>query len=322
MSPRHPLDDAILGAVTYAALFDYPLTLPQVRETLGVPASVAEIAARLHSSPWLRAVVAHRGGMVYPVGRHELPGVRRRREAITLPRLRGDAPAIGLLTGLPFVRAVAISGSLAHLNADDGAAAGDLDLFVVTAPGRVWMVTVVALAVAHLRGWRQRLCLNYVVSDDALAVPSPDLFTANQIAHLRPLSGEDTYRRFVQANPFVGVHYPNFVPRSIEAPPPRRGAAAGLLAALLTLGAPLLEPVSRALYGWHLRRRSGRWATRDGVRLDAQCLKLHTASHRTAVLARYQAALQDARATADAATATAARPARPAVDDVPQRRRA
>ncbi len=320
MSPRHPLDDAILGAVTYAALFDYPLTLPQVRETLAMPASVTEIAARLHSSPWLRAVVAYRGGMVYPVGRHDLPGVRRRREAITLPRLRGDAPAIGFLTGLPFVRAVAISGSLAHLNTDDGAAAGDLDLFVVTAPGRVWMVTVVALAVARLRGWRQRLCLNYVVSDDALAVPSPDLFTANQIAHLRPLAGATTYRRFLEANPFVSAYYPNFEPRSIEAAPATRTASARLLAAALTVAAPLLEPLSRALYGWHLRRQSARWATRDGVRLDAQCLKLHTASHRTAVLARYEAALREARATGDAAPAS--RPAGPAVDLVPQRRRA
>lgn len=321
MSPRHALDDAVLEAVTYAALFDYPLTLSQVRETLRLPADLDEIASRLQTSSWLRAVVTHRGGLVYPAGRDDLPGVRRRREALTLPRLRNDAPAIAFVANLPFVRAVAISGSLAHLNADDGAAAGDLDLFVITAPRRVWMVTVVALAVAHLRGWRRRLCLNYVVSDDALSVPAPDLFTANQIAHLRPLAGEATYRRFLEANPFVGAHYPNFVPRGIEAALPVRGVANRLLAAALTVTAPLLEPLSRAVYGWHLQRRSARWATRDGVRLDAHCLKLHTSSHRTAVLARYEAALWAARATADAVNA-ASRPARPGVDAIPQRRRA
>ncbi|MFN7977483.1 MAG: hypothetical protein U0P30_05060 [Vicinamibacterales bacterium] len=302
MNTRHPLDDAILQAVTYAALFDYPLTLAQLRETLPLAAGEEAVAARLASSEWLRAVVSDRGGLVYPAGRDDLPGIRRRREAITLPRLRGDAPAIAFVSGLPFVRAVAISGSLAHLNADDGEATGDLDLFVVTAPGRVWMVTVVALVVARLRGWRRRLCLNYVVSERALEVPSTDLFTANQIVHLRPLSGEATYRRFLDANPCVGTHYPNFVPRPAEAAPVDDGVGAAVLRACLTVAAPVLEPLSRALYGWHLRRRSARWTTRDGVRLDAECLKLHTSSHRDGVLRRYEAALDAARAAADAAT--------------------
>lgn len=303
MITRRRLDDAILQAVTFAALFDYPLTLAQLHDALPVAASPEAIAVRLSVSQWLRAVVTDRGGFVYPAGRDDLPGIRRRREALTLPRLRGDAPAIGFVAGLPFVRALAISGSLAHLNADDGAAAGDLDLFVVTAPGRVWMVTVTALVVARLRGWRQRLCLNYVVSERALSVPTADLFTANQIVHLRPLTGETAYRRFLDANPFVTGFYPNFVPRVPEASGRAGGVGMAMLRACLTLAAPVLEPASRALYGWHLRRRSARWATRDGVRLDAECLKLHTSSHRQAVLQRYEAALAAARATADATTA-------------------
>lgn len=321
MTTRHPLDDPILQAVTYAGLFDYPLTLAQLRETLSVAATEDAIASRLETSAWLRAVVSDRGGLVYPASRDDLPGIRRRREAITLPRLRGDAPAIAFVAGLPFVRAVAISGSLAHLNADDGAAAGDLDLFVVTAPGRVWMVTVVALAVARLRGWRRRLCLNYVVSERALAVPSTDLFTANQIVHLRPLAGEATYRRFLDANPCVSAHYPNFVPRAAETTPVDDGVGAALLRACITVAAPMLEPASRALYGWHLRRRSARWATRDGVRLDAECLKLHTSSHRDGVLRRYEAALATARATADAATASRASAA-PTIVPMPRRKHA
>lgn len=315
MSAHRLLDDAILRAVTYAALFDYPLTVAQVRETLAVPATDDAIAARLADSPWLRAAVTHRAGLVYPAGRDDLPGIRRRRETITLPRLRGDAPAIAFVAGLPFVHAVAISGSLAHLNADDGAAAGDLDLFVVTAPGRVWLVTVVALVVAHLRGWRQRLCLNYVVSERALAAPSADLFTANQIVHLRPLTGDDAYRRFVDANPCVRAHYPNFVPREADAIPVARSVVMRVLGAGLTLAAPLLEPAARALYGWHLRRRSASWTTRDGVRVDDECLKLHTSSHRDAVLRRYDAALATARAAADAAVVAV-----PPETPVPQRR--
>lgn len=304
MSDSRRLDDAILQAVTYAGLFDYPLTLAQLREALPVPASEAALADRLTASVWLAPVVTWRGGLVYPAGRDDLPGVRRRRESITLPRLRADTPALRFLTGLPFVRAVAISGSLAHLNADDGEAAGDLDLFVIAAPGHVWLTTVATLVVARLRGWRRRLCLNYVVADDALALSPSDLFSANQIVHLRPVAGEAAYRRFLDANPWVAAHYPNFEPRRLEARP--AGAPATRWTALLAAAAPLLEPAARALYGWHLGRRSAGWATRDGVRLEAGCLKLHTSSHRQTVMRRYETALRAARSAAEAAAAAGA----------------
>jgi hypothetical protein len=188
------------------------------------------------------------------------------------------------------VRMVALSGSLAHLNAEKSA---DLDLFVITAPNRVWSVTVSLLVIAKLFGWRRRMCLNYVISERALAVEPKDLFSANQIIHLRPLSGGDVFTRFVDANAFVRTAYPNFVvpPRGRD----RRSAPRRALEGLLSIGvAPLLERASRALYGWHLNRRAAAWQSRDQVRLEPECLKLHTSSHRAAALDRYESALAGA----------------------------
>ena len=96
---------------------------------------------------------------------------------------------------MPFVRMVALSGSLAHLNAEGSA---DLDLFVITAPHRVWSVTVATLVLAKLLGWRKRVCMNYVVSERAMAIEPADLFSANQIIHLRPIVGHHVFDRFVE----------------------------------------------------------------------------------------------------------------------------
>ena len=53
-----------------------------------------------------------------------------------------------------------------------------------------------------------------IFEDDHLLVVNKldqqDLFSASQIIHLKPLVGEDTFRRFVAANPFVSRFYPNF----------------------------------------------------------------------------------------------------------------
>jgi hypothetical protein len=57
------------------------------------------------------------------------------------------------------------------------------------------------------------------------------------------------------------------------------------------LGAPLYERVCRAAYGWYLRRQSATWQSRDQVRLERECLKLHTSSHRPDVMVRFEEAV-------------------------------
>ena len=289
---------AVLCSVTYASLFDYPLTLAQLRESLiGEPADERTITEWLATSALLQTTIEQQDGLYFPRGRRDLLATRTRREALSRELLDRDRRILRFLSRLPFVRMVALSGSLAHLNAEGGS---DLDLFVITSPGRVWCVTLFVLIVARLRGWRRRLCLNYVVSERNLAIEPPDLFSANQIIHLRPVTGESIYRRFLAANPFVTGHYPNFSPRRIDAlagaARPRRVTT--LLEGALSIGlAPLADRASRFLYGWHLRRRSTAWKSRDQVRLERECLKLHTSSHRADTMARYEAALEGALAT-------------------------
>jgi hypothetical protein len=293
---------SILRAVTYAALFDYPLTLSQLRDSLvGVAADETAIMAWWKKSALLQATVEHRDGFFFPAGRAELIATRARREALSRALLRRDRHMLALVSRLPFVRMVALSGSLAHLNSEDDA---DADLFVITRAGCVWLVTVTTLVISKLMGWRKRLCLNYVISERQMTVTPPDLFTANQIIHLRPISGFSTFRRFLDANPFVAEWYPNF-----EAKQPGVGSrepGVGPLERLLSLGfAQVAEPICRAGYRWHLRRQAAWWHSRDQVRLDDECLKLHTTSHRASTLARFDAAMLAATSAASSARATA-----------------
>ena len=308
MTPSRTQELAVLRSVTYAAMFEYPLSLEQLQTCLiGVRADVATLAAWWRNSELLQATIDHQHGLYFPAGRADLLHTRARREALSCDLLARDRRILSVVAAMPFVRMVALSGSLAHLNAEGSA---DLDLFVITAPHRVWSVTLSLLVIARLFGWRRRMCLNYVISEDALRVEPPDLFSANQIIHLRPILGHDVFARFVEANPFVREIYPNFAlePEPPKPQAPRRKAQAAslkpLLEGLLSLGfAQVWERAARAIYGWHLNRRAATWQSRDQVRLDAECLKLHTCSHRAAALARYDAAVAAVlRRAADKAT--------------------
>ena len=296
MTPTRAQELAFLRTVIYASLFDYPLTLEQLHASLtGVRADADTVAAWWRSSDFLQATIDHQDGLYFPAGRGDLKHTRARREVLSRDLLAHNHRILSVVAKMPFIRMVAVSGSLAHLNAE---ASADLDLFVITAPHRVWSVTLALLVIARLFGWRRRLCLNYVISEAALRVEPADLFAANQIIHLRPVLGHDVFARFVDSNPFVREIYPNFEvgPTGQRANgPTAQTALKSILERVLSIGpAPIAERAARAIYGWHLNRRAGSWQSRDQVRLEPECLKLHTISHRAAALERYDAAVGEA----------------------------
>jgi hypothetical protein len=233
---------------------------------IGAVADESTLLQWYEHSAFLQATIDFENGYFFPRGRPELVAMRARRESTSRRLLSELSAPLTLITHMPFVRMVALSGSLAHLNGDPTA---DLDLFVVTSSRRVWTVTVATLALARLFGWRQRLCLNYVVSERAMWVAPADLFSANQIVHLQPVMGEATYRRFLDANRFVQRFYPNFTMRANGAGAERAVGGAGRRAVAAKLAetvldwtiAPPLELVCRLIYRTHLRNRAHTWTS-------------------------------------------------------------
>jgi len=280
---------AIVRAVVYAGLFDYPLTLDQLHATLiGVTMTRDEVFTTYADSPRLRAIVEYRDGFFVPAGRVDLVAERARREARSRRFLARHRRLLRWVCTLPFTRMVALSGSIAHLNLEYD---GDLDVFIVTRGHHVWMVAVMVVLLTKLVGARRIVCANFVMSDANLAVEQQDLFTASQILHLRPLIGAQVLDGFLAANPFVRRCYPNR-----QEPPagqlevtmsPTRARFKRAVEWLLARPSPAIEWICRRAYAWHLCRRSVTWTSPEQVRLRPDYLKLHTKSHRRSVLQRF-----------------------------------
>jgi hypothetical protein len=143
------------------------------------------------------------------------------------------------------------------------------------------------------------------MADSHLRLEQQDLFSANQVIHLKPIIGGELMAAFAAANPFVRRVYPNATTalrRPLVAGPRRAARAAKrVIELLLGLPAPLIEAVCRRLYAWHLRRRAASWRSPEQVQLRSDYLKLHTRSHRRAVMDRFDAAVSEAIAAAERA---------------------
>jgi hypothetical protein len=285
------LQRAILTAVAYADVFDYPLTVSEVHRYLIGLEATAEAVSAVVGEPGARptALEFHQG-YVTLAGRESLVPTRRRRAA-EARRLWSRAERYGrAIASLPFVRMVAVTGALAmdNVERDD-----DIDYLVVTEPDRLWLCR--ALVVAIVRAAARRgdvVCPNYFLSERALELRERDLFTAHELAQMVPLCGLETYARMRRLNEWVAEFLPNAAGPSRSA---TNGSAPGQRLRGLAEAA-LRTPLGERIDTWErtrkMRKFEGQAAGHTEARFSADWCKGHFDDHGQRIMAELVKRLQ------------------------------
>ena len=256
--PASQIEQAALRTVAYADVFDYPLHALEVHRYLhGTAATMEATEAALNRCSAPGGALCSRDGFYTLHGREGLIALRDRRAAVA-NRLWPAALSYGrFIAGLPFVRMVAVTGSLAWYNVDEGS---DIDYLIVTKPGRLWVGRWLIAAVgraARLDG--VRLCPNYVISTRALALADRNVYTAYEVVRLTPIAGLGMYWRLRRANPWVATYLPNAAnpPRAPERDAPRRAHRPNMgRTRLARLTQRILEsPLGALLERWEMKYR-------------------------------------------------------------------
>jgi hypothetical protein len=202
-SPENLLH-SIFHTLAYADIFDYPLTAPEVYRYLTSLKASPEEVTRLLADETLFAQV---NGYFALRGREQIVETRERR-AKNSARLWRKAGRYGrMIASLPFVRMVAVTGSLAMNNTDEGK---DVDYMIVTAPNHLWTCRALSLLVARFAKLEGvNLCPNYLVTTNALALKERSLYVAHELAQMIPLSGMEIYGEILRQNDWIIDYLPN-----------------------------------------------------------------------------------------------------------------
>ena len=273
---------AIERTIDYANQFDYPLTLPELRERLfSVKTDEASLARTLEAMDlsWDGKYVNSEPGRL----------VRRRDRETASDHVIGLSwPHMRTVASVPFVRMIAFSGATAHRNMGDE----DLDLFAVIEDGKLWAVLLAVTIWAKLKGLRKNICLNYIVSDRALPLFEVDPFTAQQAAALKPFFGKRVYDRFIDVNPFIQRHFPNFeraIHRDQYDEIPEPGLKKVFETVLRWGPIQVLDRISEWVLGSYLqaKERDAQTNGRSELLLGRRWIKLHLQGHRRATLDRF-----------------------------------
>ena len=197
------LERAILETLAYSDVFDYPLTLDELHRFLTFPATVAEIQECMLGMK----NIAFANGYYFLAGRSEIVDIRKQREENSRKAFRRAMFYGRILGRLPFIRMVALTGSLAMLNLSKNR---DMDYMLVAKPGRVWTARAFALLLARVtRLFGDVICPNVIVSENALEWKVRNLYTAHEFAQMISISGEGVFYRLRVVNKWVEDVLPN-----------------------------------------------------------------------------------------------------------------
>jgi len=190
----------------------------------------------------------------------------------------------------------------------------DIDYLIVTEPGRVWLCRALVVGLVRLAARRgDVICPNYFLSEKALDLGEPNLFTAHEIAQMVPLVGVETYRRMCDLNSWAAGFLPNAfdAPRSIGTPwgdaaeneyqPFGSAGANGHERPLLwsAVEAALRSPLGESLERWEMRRKARKLSMQAGssegngrareaeINFSADRCKGHFDSHQQRTLDAY-----------------------------------
>lgn len=205
------LKNAVTKALLYFDIFSFPLKLEEAHRYCSVKADLEEVATVLWELVEEKQAWYYQGYfMAQP--KEEWVRVRQENFRISCTKLKTANRNARLIGQFPFVRAVAISGSLSKYSADEHA---DIDYFIITRSRRLWICRSLLhlfKKLTFLFGKQHDFCMNYFLDEEELELKDKNYYTAIESITVIPMYGTSSQYAFYEANEWVASFFPNYDP--------------------------------------------------------------------------------------------------------------
>lgn len=202
------LDSDEKFSVFYHSLFDYPLTFSEIVKWL--PKNYGKVKD---------IEIVNRDNFYFVKGKEGIIYKRNSHERVSKSKIEIARKASKVISIIPFVKMVGLTGSLAMNNAEEN---GDIDLMIITKSGKLWLTRVLVYSLLTIMNYKIRkpgqdnqknkLCLNMWIDEESLSWPkrSRNIYTAHELLQIVPLINKGkTYEKFLNKNGWALDFWPN-----------------------------------------------------------------------------------------------------------------
>jgi len=207
--PINNLRDGCLFTLRYFGLFSYPLKAKEIHQFNPFKSSLTEVDKTL--------VKLAGDGLVFLIDNFYLS---ENNPAWIVERLAGNKRAEKLLiksghygsiiASFPFVRSIALSGSLSKYYATIDA---DIDYFIITEKNRLWIARTllhIFKKLTFITGHQHYFCMNYFIDTEMLEIQHQNEYSAIETVTLIPIYNKELVTKMLLKNDWVEDYLPNF----------------------------------------------------------------------------------------------------------------
>lgn len=203
------IDSAESASIYYHNIFDYPLDL----------SDLIKWKTNVLILDKSNRQIKQKNGFFFLEGNEGVVYKRSLRKRISERKMEIAKKAGKILSIIPTIKMVAVTGSLAMENAST---TSDIDLMLVTSKDMMWTTrffSYLFLKLANIsvrkfgdKDETNKLCLNIWIDESDTPWPSRNIYTAHEIAQIIPLINRDnTYEKFLKKNKWILEYWPNAV---------------------------------------------------------------------------------------------------------------
>lgn len=206
---NNDIEEGCIHCLNYFGIFRYPLRVEEVHQFNTVVASLELVKVTLENLLEKKQVFKIRGFFMTENNsnwvQERLLGNERAYQILSKSN-----KYVNIIAGFPFVKGIAISGSLSKYYASEKT---DIDYFIITEANRLWISrTLLHLfkKLTFVTGHQHYFCMNYLVDTNALKITHPNLYSAIETVTILPVYNSKIVDEFLKENRWVIDFLPNF----------------------------------------------------------------------------------------------------------------
>lgn len=234
-----------IKSLVYSDLFDYPLTLREMR-----------LWRVTKDTLTTTALIGEKNNYLFLKGREKLVKLREQRNKISEQKLKKLLKVVRFVENIPTVQAIFVTGSIASKNAKVDA---DLDLMIVTSANLLWITRLLVVGLFRIMGvYRQnqdngkiedRICANIFLDTNNLEILRKNLYTAHEVLQTKCIFDRgQIYNRWLELNIWTEEYLPYMYKALKDSLPAKERVSAsvssGLVARIFEVMLLIFEPVS------------------------------------------------------------------------------
>ena len=243
--------EAIYNTLSYSAVFNYPLSFHQLCTYLICSEKIKTSELKVELSKLVKQKIVRFGSSRYYLS--FIKSANWYERSMNTKKLLAENNYVFNILGLvPWVKLIGVTGTAAAYNVSKS---DDIDVFIVTQVGRVWVTRFfVVLLLKVLGKYRTdkapegKICPNIFIDDSGLEwnEKAQNLYVAHEILKMIPvINKNDTYFKFIRSNKWVFKYLNRAFIHGVDSELKKRGESL----------VDLLESILMKYQIWYMRKR-------------------------------------------------------------------